>query len=86
MVLMSSLEYAKTPIPLGRSLKRWSVYTPALKADVIIDVPVAKHHGSAGLSLGMKNLMGLLEPKGRARSTATCTKTSPTSAPSSSQS
>ena len=65
MVLMSSLEYAKTPIPLGRSLKRWSVYTPALKADVIIDVPVAKHHGSAGLSLGMKNLMGLLEPKGR---------------------
>ena len=65
MVVMSSLEYAKTPIPLGRSLKHWSVYTPALKADVIIDVPVAKHHGSAGLSLGMKNLMGLLEPKGR---------------------
>ena len=65
MAVMSPLAYAKTPIPLGRSLKSWQVYQPALKADVLIDAPVAKHHSLAGLTLGMKNLMGLLEPDGR---------------------
>ncbi len=65
MVVMSGLDYADAAIPGGRKLKHWSVYTPALDADVIVDVPVAKHHGSAGLTLGMKNLIGLLEPKGR---------------------
>lgn len=65
MVVMAPVAYAKTAIPAGRNIREWSVYTPALEADVIIDVPVAKHHGSAGLSLAMKNLMGLLEPRGR---------------------
>lgn len=65
MTVMSPLGYVKTSIPAGRALKEWSVYTPALEADVIIDVPVAKHHSLAGLTLGMKNLIGLLEPRGR---------------------
>lgn len=65
MVIMSSLAYGDAAIPAGRNIHEWSVYQPALKADVVIDVPVAKHHGSAGLSLAMKNLMGLLEPRGR---------------------
>jgi uncharacterized protein (DUF362 family) len=39
--------------------KTVSVYPEAIKADVLITVPKAKHHGSAGLSLGMKNLIGL---------------------------
>jgi len=39
--------------------KTVSVYPEALKADVLITVPKAKHHGSAVLSLGMKNLIGL---------------------------
>jgi uncharacterized protein (DUF362 family) len=65
MVIMSSFAYSDTAIPAGRNIKEWSVYQPALAADVLIDVPVAKHHGSAGLSLAMKNLMGLLEPNGR---------------------
>lgn len=30
-----------------------------LESDVLINVPVAKHHSSAGLTLGMKNLMGI---------------------------
>ncbi len=67
MVAMSPAGYADTPIPEGRKLKGWSLYTPALQADVIVDVPVAKHHSRAGLTLGMKNLMGLLEPRGRGR-------------------
>jgi uncharacterized protein (DUF362 family) len=65
MVVMSPLGYAQTPIPAGRALKERSAYTPALEADVLIDVPVAKHHSLAGLTLGMKNLIGLLEPRGR---------------------
>jgi uncharacterized protein (DUF362 family) len=64
MVAMSPAGYADTSIPQGRKLKSWSLYTPALQADVIIDVPVAKHHSIAGLTLGMKNLM---EPRGRGR-------------------
>jgi uncharacterized protein (DUF362 family) len=28
---------------------------------VLIDVPIAKHHGQARLTLGMKNLMGLVQ-------------------------
>lgn len=67
MVAMARMGYAETAIPGGRSMKSWSVYKPALEADVLIDVPIAKHHGSAGLTLGMKNLLGLLEPQGRGR-------------------
>jgi uncharacterized protein (DUF362 family) len=44
----------------GRVLKRWSVYGDALDADVLINIPIAKHHSSAKLSLGMKNLMGII--------------------------
>ncbi len=29
-----------------------------LEADVLINVPVAKHRSTAGLTIGMKNLMG----------------------------
>lgn len=67
MVVMSPVAYADTPIPEGRRLKHWSIYQPALEFDVIIDVPVAKHHSLAGLTLAMKNLMGLLNPRGRGR-------------------
>jgi uncharacterized protein (DUF362 family) len=43
-----------------KSLGNWSVYTDALDYDVLISVPVAKHHSSARLSIGMKNLYGLI--------------------------
>ncbi|MDQ7779095.1 MAG: DUF362 domain-containing protein [Planctomycetota bacterium] len=52
--------YAETEIPDGRSLKKWPLLKMALDADVIINVPIAKHHSLARLSLGMKNLMGLM--------------------------
>ena len=65
MVLMSSFKYTPTQIPGAVDLKQAEVYDEALKADVLIDVPIAKHHGSARLSLGMKNLMGLVLDRGR---------------------
>jgi uncharacterized protein (DUF362 family) len=60
MVTMSNFKYVMTPIPKGIELKKTDVFSDVLDADVIIDVPIAKHHGSALLSLGMKNLMGVV--------------------------
>jgi len=61
MEIMSSVKYQVTPIPQGRDIHEWSVYADALKADLLIDVPIAKHHNLARLTLGMKNLMGLVQ-------------------------
>jgi uncharacterized protein (DUF362 family) len=44
----------------GKSLKEWSFYKDALEADCYINVPVAKHHSSSGLSMGLKNAMGVI--------------------------
>lgn len=44
----------------GRALKEWELYDEALAADVFINVPVAKHHGLTGLTLGLKNIMGVM--------------------------
>lgn len=49
-----------TPIPGGVSMSTADFYPLVLDADVFITLPKAKHHGGAGLSLGMKNLMGTI--------------------------
>jgi uncharacterized protein (DUF362 family) len=46
--------------PQGEVLKKWYMYKPAIEADVLINVPIAKHHGLSKLTLGMKNLMGIM--------------------------
>ncbi len=58
MQVMSPAKFVKTPIPGGRDLTAWSVYQDVLQADVLINVPIAKHHSLARLSLGCKNLLG----------------------------
>jgi uncharacterized protein (DUF362 family) len=52
--------FLNTEIPGGIVIKRWPLYEEALKADLIINIPVAKHHSISRLTLGMKNLMGLM--------------------------
>jgi uncharacterized protein (DUF362 family) len=47
-------------IPNATVMRRANVYPEVLNADVVITVPKAKHHGSAGLSLGMKNFIGVV--------------------------
>ena len=37
----------------------WPLHEMLTKADVLINVPIAKHHNLTRLTLGMKNLMGL---------------------------
>jgi uncharacterized protein (DUF362 family) len=44
----------------GVFLKEWELYDEALSADVFINVPVAKHHGLTRISLGLKNIMGIM--------------------------
>jgi uncharacterized protein (DUF362 family) len=44
----------------GVALKTWPVFTPFLDADKVINVPIAKHHGLTGATLGMKNWYGIL--------------------------
>ena len=44
----------------GEVLSEWPVYEEALEADKIINVPIAKHHTLARLTLCMKNFMGLI--------------------------
>jgi uncharacterized protein (DUF362 family) len=48
----------------GRSLKRVKEHELVLESDVFINVPVLKHHGSAGLTISMKNLMGAIWDRG----------------------
>ena len=52
--------FLQTDIPRGVVIKKWPLYEEALKADIIINIPVAKHHSISRLTLGMKNLMGLM--------------------------
>ncbi len=60
MEIMSPVKFIKTAIPEGKDLKAWDIYRDALDVDVLIDVPIAKHHSLARLTLGGKNLLGLV--------------------------
>jgi len=60
MVVMSNVKYVETAIPQGKSIKSARIYDDVLNADVLINVPIAKNHELARLTLGMKNLMGVI--------------------------
>jgi uncharacterized protein (DUF362 family) len=42
----------------GNRLDVWPVFKPLVETDVLINVPVAKHHSFTRLTLGMKNWLG----------------------------
>jgi uncharacterized protein (DUF362 family) len=65
MEIMSAMKFKEIAIPDGRDIKKWSVYADALDTDVLINVPIAKHHNLGRLTLGMKNLMGLIKDRGQ---------------------
>ncbi len=44
----------------GETLKSWPLYTEIFEADKVINIPIAKHHGLAKLTLSMKNWMGIM--------------------------
>ncbi len=52
-------KFRPVPIPRGVSMKEWPIYEDAARADVLISVPIAKHHGISRLTMGFKNMMGI---------------------------
>lgn len=44
----------------GSVIKKWSIYKDVLEADKLINLPIAKHHSLARLTMAMKNLMGII--------------------------
>lgn len=47
-------------IPNGEMIKKWPLYKDALNADVLINMPIAKHHSISRVTLAFKNMMGLM--------------------------
>jgi uncharacterized protein (DUF362 family) len=45
--------------PAGSLMADWPLFRDAVECDCFINVPIAKHHRLAGLTLSMKNLMGI---------------------------
>ena len=56
-------KFVPVKIEKGVSITEWQFYKDALDADCYINVPVAKHHGLSRLTLGMKNVMGVIGGK-----------------------
>jgi len=52
--------FVPVTIARGKALTEWPFYKDALEADCYINVPVAKHHGLTGVTLGLKNIMGVI--------------------------
>lgn len=60
MVEMARFKFLPTELPQAKSLRTAAIYDDVLNAPVLINVPIAKHHSLARLTLGMKNLMGVI--------------------------
>ncbi|MFN3396744.1 MAG: DUF362 domain-containing protein, partial [Thermodesulfovibrionales bacterium] len=44
----------------GEAIKSWPLYTELFEADKVINIPIAKHHSLAKLTMSMKNWMGVM--------------------------
>jgi uncharacterized protein (DUF362 family) len=56
----AAMKYVKVDLPDGQTLKKTDVYGEVLNADVLINVPLPKHHSLALLTIGMKNMLGVI--------------------------
>ncbi|GAB4298670.1 MAG: DUF362 domain-containing protein [Desulfuromonadia bacterium] len=52
--------FRRVRIPNGVAIREWELYEEAISANVFINVPVAKHHALSKLTLGLKNIMGVM--------------------------
>jgi uncharacterized protein (DUF362 family) len=62
MQIMSSTRYQN--YYCGSQLGNHPLYRPMMTCDVLINVPIAKTHGSTGLTLAGKNMMGATSDRG----------------------
>jgi uncharacterized protein (DUF362 family) len=58
--VVSDRDFERIAIPEGRVLTSWPLLSDIFDANVLINMPCAKTHGLAGLTLSMKNLMGVM--------------------------
>ncbi len=56
--------FTDADIPSGKDMRSNAFLKTVLDADVLIAAPVAKSHGSTGVSLAMKGMMGLIWDRG----------------------
>lgn len=68
MEVMNKNKFRSAEIPEGLDIHEWVFYQDILDADVVINVPIAKHHGTTGLTLGCKNMMGTILNRGQIHS------------------
>lgn len=52
--------YKETLVPGATELKKTAVVKEVFRANCLINIPTAKSHSATGVSLGIKNLMGLV--------------------------
>jgi uncharacterized protein (DUF362 family) len=60
MEVMSRVKFTNFAIPQGQDLTEWEFYPDIINTDVLINVPIAKHHSLARVTLGAKNLLGVI--------------------------
>lgn len=65
MEVMNKNKFKESEIPDGLDIREWIFYQDILNADVVINVPIAKHHGTTGLTLGCKNMLGTILNRGQ---------------------
>ncbi len=63
LVPISPVKWKKVDNPGGKLIKQLSIFEDALAADIIVNVPIAKQHGDTGLTLAMKNMMGVVQSR-----------------------
>ena len=54
-------DYVEVEIPKGKICRKAKVTRDLIEAGCLINMPVAKHHGGATLSISMKNWMGAVD-------------------------
>ena len=60
-------DYKEVSVPKGKVCQDAKVTRDLVEADCLVNMPVAKHHGGATLSLSMKNWMGAVDNGTRRR-------------------
>ena len=56
---MDDWNFVKAHFPYESPMEGWPIYRDAIECDTFINVPILKDHGLTGLTLSMKNLMGV---------------------------
>ncbi|NTV52479.1 MAG: DUF362 domain-containing protein, partial [Candidatus Firestonebacteria bacterium] len=56
---VSDWKFYPGQFPPNSAMADWPIFRDAVECDCFINVPVAKHHALTGLTLSMKNLMGV---------------------------